>query len=121
LGEQNHIICSKLTKPPKEIAAYETITGLCFADSNVSGGIFLAQTDKDSKDSQAAMRQEMIPAPLRFASAPTVPAPRTNGKPGEGVSMFLLIFCSAMVLLLHPFQSSRSRVRNMAAVLREAL
>ena len=38
------------------------------------GCICLAQTDKASKDSKAAMRQEMVPAPLRSASAPAVPA-----------------------------------------------
>ena len=40
----------------------------------LAGGTCLAQTDKASKDSKAAMRQEMVPAPLRSASAPAVPA-----------------------------------------------
>ena len=40
----------------------------------LAGGACLAQTDKASKDSNAAMRQEMVPAPLRSASAPAVPA-----------------------------------------------
>jgi enterochelin esterase-like enzyme len=40
----------------------------------IAGGTCLAQTDKASKDSKAAMRQEMVPAPLRSASAPAVPA-----------------------------------------------
>jgi S-formylglutathione hydrolase FrmB len=38
------------------------------------GGICFAQTDKASKNSKAATRQEMIPAPLRSASAPAIPA-----------------------------------------------
>jgi enterochelin esterase-like enzyme len=37
-------------------------------------GICLAQTGKASNDSKAAARQEMVPAPLRSASAPAVPA-----------------------------------------------
>jgi S-formylglutathione hydrolase FrmB len=40
----------------------------------LAGGTCLAQTDKASKDSKAALRQEMVPAPLRSASAPAVPA-----------------------------------------------
>jgi S-formylglutathione hydrolase FrmB len=42
--------------------------------SILAGGTCLAQTDKGSKDSKAAIRQEMVPAPLRSASAPAVPA-----------------------------------------------
>ena len=38
------------------------------------GGICFAQTDRASKNSKAATRQEMVPAPLRSASAPAVPA-----------------------------------------------
>ncbi len=37
-------------------------------------GTCLSQTDKASSNSKAAMRQEMVPAPLRSASAPAVPA-----------------------------------------------
>jgi len=40
----------------------------------LAGGTCLAQTDKASKDSRTAMRQEMVPAPLRSASAPAIPA-----------------------------------------------
>ena len=40
----------------------------------LAGGTCLAQTDKASKDPKAAARQEMVPAPLRSASAPAVPA-----------------------------------------------
>ena len=40
----------------------------------LAGGACLAQTDKASKDSKAAMRQEMVPAPLRSTSASAVPA-----------------------------------------------
>jgi S-formylglutathione hydrolase FrmB len=40
----------------------------------LAGGTCLAQTDKASSDSKAAMRQEMVPAPLRSGSAPAVPA-----------------------------------------------
>jgi enterochelin esterase-like enzyme len=40
----------------------------------LAGGTCLAQTDKASRDSKAAMRREMVPAPLRSASAPAVPA-----------------------------------------------
>jgi hypothetical protein len=42
--------------------------------SVLAGGTFFAQTDRASKNSKAATRQEMIPAPLRSASAPAVPA-----------------------------------------------
>jgi enterochelin esterase family protein len=42
--------------------------------SVLAGGICLAQSDKDSKASKAAVRQELVPAPLRSASAPAVPA-----------------------------------------------
>jgi S-formylglutathione hydrolase FrmB len=42
--------------------------------SMLAGGTCLAQTDKASRDSKAAMRQEVVPAPLRSASAPAVPA-----------------------------------------------
>ena len=38
----------------------------------LAGGACLAQTDKASKDSKAAMRQEMVPAPLRSTSASAV-------------------------------------------------
>ena len=38
------------------------------------GGTCFAQTKKASKDSKAAARLEMVPAPLRAASAPAVPA-----------------------------------------------
>jgi S-formylglutathione hydrolase FrmB len=40
----------------------------------LAGGTCLAQTDKASRDSRTAVRQEMVPAPLRSASAPAVPA-----------------------------------------------
>ncbi|HTY61971.1 MAG TPA: alpha/beta hydrolase-fold protein [Acidobacteriota bacterium] len=40
----------------------------------LAGGACLAQTDKASKGSKAVLRQEMVPAPLRSASAPAVPA-----------------------------------------------
>ena len=40
----------------------------------LAGGTCSAQTDKASKDPKAAIRQEMVPAPLRSASAPAVPA-----------------------------------------------
>ena len=40
----------------------------------LAGGTCFAQTKKASKDSKAAARQEMVPAPLRSASAPAVPA-----------------------------------------------
>jgi enterochelin esterase family protein len=40
----------------------------------LAGGICLAQIDKVSKDSKTAVRQEMVPAPLRSAFAPAVPA-----------------------------------------------
>ena len=42
--------------------------------SVLAGGTCFAQTDRVSKNSKAATRQEMIPAPLRSASAPAVPA-----------------------------------------------
>jgi len=42
--------------------------------SMLVGGTSLAQADKASKDSHAAKRQEMIPAPLGSASAPATPA-----------------------------------------------
>ena len=42
--------------------------------SVLAGGTCFAQTDRASKNSKAATRQEMIPAPLRSASAPAVPA-----------------------------------------------
>ena len=40
----------------------------------LAGGTCLAQTEKSTNDSKAAVRQEMVPAPLRSASAPAVPA-----------------------------------------------
>ncbi len=40
----------------------------------LAGGTCLAQTEKPSNESKAAARQEMVPAPLRSASAPAVPA-----------------------------------------------
>jgi enterochelin esterase-like enzyme len=40
----------------------------------LAGGACLAQTKKASKDSKAAARQEMVPAPVRPDSAPAVPA-----------------------------------------------
>jgi enterochelin esterase-like enzyme len=40
----------------------------------LAGGTCSAQTDKASKDPKAAIRQDMVPAPLRSASAPAVPA-----------------------------------------------
>jgi len=42
--------------------------------SMLVGGACFAQTDKSSKDSKAATRQEMVAAPLRSASAPAAPA-----------------------------------------------
>jgi hypothetical protein len=42
--------------------------------SMLAGGTCFAQTDRASKNSKLATRQEMIPAPLRSASAPAVPA-----------------------------------------------
>ncbi len=42
--------------------------------SVLAGGTCFGQTDRASKNSKAATRQEMIPAPLRSASAPAVPA-----------------------------------------------
>ena len=42
--------------------------------SVLAGGTCFAQTDRAMKNSMAATRQEMIPAPLRSASAPAVPA-----------------------------------------------
>ena len=40
----------------------------------LTSGTCLAQADKASRDTKAAMRQEMVPAPLRSASAPSAPA-----------------------------------------------
>jgi S-formylglutathione hydrolase FrmB len=40
----------------------------------LTSGTCLAQADKASRDTKAAMRQEMVPAPLRSASAPSGPA-----------------------------------------------
>jgi hypothetical protein len=40
----------------------------------LAGGTCLAQTYKASRGSTAALRQEMVPAPLRSASPPAVPA-----------------------------------------------
>src|SRR5512143_1725552 len=40
----------------------------------LAGGTCLAQSDKTLRGSKAAVRQEMVPAPLRSASAPAVPA-----------------------------------------------
>jgi enterochelin esterase-like enzyme len=49
----------------------------------LTGGTCLAQTDKASDDSKAAVSQEMIPAPLRSADAPAVPAhPSPYNLPG---------------------------------------
>jgi hypothetical protein len=45
-----------------------------FVTAMLAGGTCLAQTDKASKASKPPMRQEMVPAPLRSASAPAVPA-----------------------------------------------
>ena len=40
----------------------------------LTSGTCLAQADKASRDTKAAMRQVMVPAPLRSASAPSAPA-----------------------------------------------
>src|ERR1035438_4155610 len=49
----------------------------------LAGGTCLAQTKKASKDSKAAARQEMVPAPVRPDSAPALPAhPSPNNFPG---------------------------------------
>jgi S-formylglutathione hydrolase FrmB len=40
----------------------------------LAGGSCLAQAKKGSRDSKPAVKQEMVPAPLRSASAPAVPA-----------------------------------------------
>jgi len=42
--------------------------------SVLAGGTCFAQTNRASKKSKPATRQEMVPAPLRSASAPVVPA-----------------------------------------------
>src|ERR1017187_9788233 len=50
----------------------------------LAGGTCLAQTKKASKDSRAAARQEMVPAPVRPDSAPAVPAhPSPYNFPGS--------------------------------------
>ena len=49
----------------------------------LAGGICFAQTDKASRDSKAAKRLEMVPAPLRSTSAQAVPAhPSPYNLPG---------------------------------------
>jgi enterochelin esterase-like enzyme len=49
----------------------------------LAGGTCLAQTERASRASKAAARQEMVPAPLHSASAPAVPAhPSPYNLPG---------------------------------------
>ena len=52
----------------KRLLAFALLTSV------LTGGTCFAQTNRASKNSKPAKRQEMIPAPLRSASAPTVPA-----------------------------------------------
>jgi enterochelin esterase family protein len=49
---------------------------LCFVLCAIvlAGGTCLAETDKASNGSKGAVKQEMVPAPVRDASAPAVPA-----------------------------------------------
>jgi hypothetical protein len=52
------------------------IRSLAFAllTSVLAVGTFCAQTDSASKNTKPAARQEIVPAPLRSASAPAIPA-----------------------------------------------